>query len=397
MAVLLDRLLFGAGGNGIAALGSGWSAPEAEWTWSDGVEAILTLPIPAGPGDLHVELTAIMYAGGDPAQPQQIELHVGGRCVVRQLALLKTVLAFRLGRTDMADPAELHIRLHLPDAKSPAAMGLGDDRRRLAIGLQDILLLDVPAQMNFTPHVRRSLIDPASGLINDGHITSVTGLPIPTLVGVFESLGTTCEFGLFQRLCHVETLGLLRFAGLALPRLLEGLDDGFSKLDDPAGLTAQIEGSTPEWVVTHEGYGMRYHTFRSPGDISRESLLVQQATILQYRRDKLLEILGTGEKLFVVNRPRYLSAAEALPLLAVLESYGPNALLFVSTDTGQPPGTVEILRSNFYRGALDGIEAVADDAELIGRDTWLSDRAAAAWASICANAYAAWQSVRVAT
>jgi hypothetical protein len=63
-----------------------------------------------------------------------------------------------------------------------------------------------------------------------------------------------------------------------------------------------------------------------------------------------------------------MTKAKALPLLAVLRSYGPNALLFVSQQTGQPAGTVDALCHDLFCGSMDGVVKVADEAELVGRD-----------------------------
>ena len=49
----------------------------------------------------------------------------------------------------------------------------------------------------------------------------------------FESLGDNCEFGLFQRMCNAEPLGLFRFAGGYLPEIIRGLNSGFSGLWGP--------------------------------------------------------------------------------------------------------------------------------------------------------------------
>ena len=52
----------------------------------------------------------------------------------------------------------------------------------------------------------------------------------------FESLGDNCELGLVQRRAGVEPLGLLRFAGAPLRRLITALDARFEGIDDPEAI-----------------------------------------------------------------------------------------------------------------------------------------------------------------
>jgi hypothetical protein len=135
---------------------------------------------------------------------------------------------------------------------------------------------------------------------------------------------------------------------------------------------------------------LRYHTFLSPADVTAK-LLIEQSRVLKFRREKLLEIMATGEKLFAVRDRLDLTVAQVLPLFSALHCHGPGTLLFISTRTGLPAGTVEMLAAGLLRGSMDGVERIADEEERIGRDTWLSDQAMAAWLSICANAYRLWR------
>jgi hypothetical protein len=214
-----------------------------------------------------------------------------------------------------------------------------------------------------------------------------TGLALAEVASAFESLGTNCEFGLFQRRCGCESFGLLRFAGMPYPSLVSGLDLGFPDIGDPVLLRCTVEGATPEWMVEHTSFHMKFHTFASPSETSQDAVIRQQSKVLPYRRDRLLEILKTGEKIFVVLRPEGMTRSQAIPLLAVLRSYGPNSLLYVSDATGEPAGTVQRLDADLYCGSMDGVDRVARGDDLVGRDNWLSDASFAAWAEICTTTY----------
>ena len=41
-----SEVLFGASGNSLAALKSGWSSPEPEFCWAIGLESLVVLPHP---------------------------------------------------------------------------------------------------------------------------------------------------------------------------------------------------------------------------------------------------------------------------------------------------------------------------------------------------------------
>jgi hypothetical protein len=140
-----------------------------------------------------------------------------------------------------------------------------------------------------------------------------------------------------------------------------------------------------------ERFGVEFHTHRPSAEISADLLLAQQSRVLAFRQAKLHDLLRTGEKLFVVFRPQGMSAAHALPLITVLRSFGPNALLFVSEKTGLAAGSVQALAPGLFCGSVDGIPAHRDDHDALPNDTWLGDAAFTAWLSICANAYRLWR------
>jgi len=173
--------------------------------------------------------------------------------------------------------------------------------------------------------------------------------------------------------------------------LVSGLVAGFDGIDDLVNLTCHIEGAIPEWMVRSTKFGIVYHTFSSPNDIDSKDLLHRQRSILSFKRSKFLDILRTGEKLFVVTDPHCLTLAQVLPLIAVLRGYGPNALLFISDRTGQPAGTVTALARDLFCGSVDGVERCAFERLHEGDHNWLSNAGLTAWISICANSYRMWR------
>ncbi len=287
----------------------------------------------------------------------------------------------------------LTIRFIHPHAFSPATITDSKETRCLAFAFWEAVVIRAAPKVGHVP-VTTLGTRPHDSSNLQHHIDkaiSITGCSLDQTASAFESLGTNCEFGLFQRRCGSESLGLLRFAGMPYPSLVSALDLGFPDIGDEASLRCTIEGSTPEWMVEHTAFQMKFHTFASPTDVSREAVIRQQSKVLPYRRDRLLELLSTGEKMFVLTRPEALTTSQVRPLLTVLQSYGPASLLYVTDDTGEPAGTVQHIEADLYCGSMDTVERMAAADELVGRDNWLSDASFVAWTEICANVFKLWK------
>jgi hypothetical protein len=387
----LCHVQFGSGINGRRRLMSGLDSKRH--TWWVGKECSFRLNCAPAKGDLQLELRLMPFVSGPQLRTQRIEISVNGQLVGWERIGAPTWLGFRLPRGEFNRTSVFDIHLHCPDATTLASLGKGTGTRELGFMLSEALLLDIPQQAPFAPRGRGPLPLPIyTGSKHDLEIVrAVTALSPADLALSFEGIGTNCEFGLFQRECGVEPLGLLRFAGMSYPDLVGGLDSGFVGIEDRSTLTCRIEGAIPEWIIRSEPYGLEYHTQRRPSEVSVDAVLYEQCRTLPFRRSKLLDLLSTGEKLFVVMGPEGMTSAQALPLLSVLRSYGPNALLFVSGQTGYPAGTVRALARDLFCGSLDGVVKGAGDQDRPGRKTWLSDAALTAWMSVCAGAYRFWR------
>jgi hypothetical protein len=99
----------------------GWSAPEGELVWSDGVQSVLSLDVPAGAqGPLTIELHAGAYLPPN-ATAQHVIASVDGEVLaewaVRQGVWIayRVVVPVRLVRPGRA----LQLRLDIPGAASP--------------------------------------------------------------------------------------------------------------------------------------------------------------------------------------------------------------------------------------------------------------------------------------
>jgi Glycosyltransferase 61 len=183
---------------------------------------------------------------------------------------------------------------------------------------------------------------------------SVAGKPIEDVLLAFESLGDNCEFGLVQRQARIEPLGLFRFTGMSLPKMVAALG---AKLDG-IGTTETIKvypaGENREYMVHETWLDTRYHTWISEGQIDPEELRKREAKRLSFLRRKMLEDLAVGEKIWVWREGGLTDPAYLQPLLRVLRGFGPNILLWVvPADEDHPAGTVERLDRDFIRGYVE--------------------------------------------
>ena len=271
----------------------------------------------------------------------------------------------------LTDTAPLRFVFDHPDARRPADFGNEEDVRQLAVCFRRLLLSPILG------HLDTTRADPIPGL-TAADIGALTGSPAVQFMQRFESLGDNCEFGLVQRRCGAEPLGLLRFANLELRQLLNGLELRFEGLGERAGLEFWLsDGARREYVVRDRRYALVFHTFLYQGEISEDELLEKQSRRLGFLVRKLLQDLENGEKLFVCKRNIPLTESEILALHAALKRFGSNTLLWVvPADDDHPAGCVDQILPGLLRGYVDRF-APYENAHDLSLEPWLS---------VCVNA-----------
>lgn len=170
------------------------------------------------------------------------------------------------------------------------------------------------------------------------------------LLNSFESLGRDCEFAFVQR-HYRATLpaGLLTWSAISYPALLQGLDNGFSDLEDAAATTL---------LWNRNEYKLRTRTFQTHTGYKRQVDATEEAAIqrnvaarLRLQRRRLLADLGAGKRIFVWKGVE--DEGDPLALHRALRRFGPVPLLWVTkTGAGQAGGTVEPIAQDVYWGRL---------------------------------------------
>ena len=208
------------------------------------------------------------------------------------------------------------------------------------------------------------------------------------MAACFASLGHNCEFGLAQRAMGVEILGLLRFGGLPVRKLIEGLDLGFEGLEAPDNLFTYLSGAAlngdpdlHEFIVRDRRYETDFHTDMTDRDTDAATVLKVFHRHLGFLRRTFLEDLAAGHKIFVFQHPAIRSLAQIRPILNLLRSHGRNTLLFVVDTKDQVAGSVEQVEEDLLQGWTTRL-APGEDALQFDLPSWIS---------ICANAYRFWR------
>jgi hypothetical protein len=191
-------------------------------------------------------------------------------------------------------------------------------------------------------------------------------LPLDHVASQFESLGGGslqangwafgCEFGFFQRHAGIEPMGLLRWASIASEDLIEGLRNRFEGVGDVSLLELRAH-TGQDWGATQT----RYRIYLDHSNIDRKSSSEEEAkrkicTGLAFLRNKLLEDLENGDKIFVYRTYDHVLSNSQLDRLAnAVNSYGPNLLLYVTQCGSEtpPPFTAEMRRPGLLVGYID--------------------------------------------
>ena len=172
------------------------------------------------------------------------------------------------------------------------------------------------------------------------------------LVKTFESLGDNCEFGLVQRYCYAEPLGLFRFAGSSLENLAKAMARRF----EDYGADGDLELFRYEGHTDYDCRSLAYcdfanHTGMHTWQIEPDLLLAREQKKIAYLKKRLISDMETPEKIFV--RKGGTSFERAVALFRVMRTYGPVTLLWVEhADADHPPGTVECVEDGLLKGYM---------------------------------------------
>ncbi len=362
---------FGEGGNDALHLGTGWSGDEPGFRWTIGGRSEVWLNHPGSMLDLILELDVSPFVAAPSLPEQRLRVRLHDTLIADTALTGPCKLGFRVPASALTASAPLRFIFDHPDARRPADFGNEGDLRQLAVCFRRLLLSPILGQTDASS--AQPILD-----LRAADIGALTGSPAVQFMQRFESLGDNCEFGLVQRRCGAEPLGLLRFANLELRQLLHGLDLRFEGLGEHGGLEFWLsDGARREYVIRDRRYSLVFHTFLYQGEVSEDELLEKQSRRLGFLVRKLLQDLESGEKILVCKRNIPLMESEILALHAALNRFGRNTLLWVVlADDDHPAGGVDKILPGLLRGYVDRF-APYENAHDLSLEPWLS---------VCVNA-----------
>jgi hypothetical protein len=388
-------IIFGSEGNSAEHLCGGWSAPEEGITWSVETESHVLLP-PAEPGEYLLEIYAFPFLRAPLLPLQRLAVCANDVQIGISHCARPARVAYRIPREVIRPGEPIRIRFLHPDASRPCDLLNSVDERILAFAFSRLRFLPTP---QFLAYQKKTLPPIALAPMNDlfssprntdakndsvaavGELERLTGLKPQDLMLQFESLGQSCEFGLVQRRCGAEPLGLFRFSSIFLDSLLRGLDSKFEAIENEDAVHVDVVGQADraEFRLTQSQYEMESHTFIQAEQTTAEEVRIQGIRKLKFLKRKLLDDLEVSRKIFVRTMLPDISAQhQANSLLLALNRYAAHTLLcVVPADETHPAGSVERISSGLFMGFIDRF-APANDSHLYSLNVWLS---------ICANAF----------
>lgn len=296
-------IAFQRGGNSDDYVLHGWHAQEPLFRWTSTPETGLAMPMPEAPHGCYIELLVQPLIRSPGPDKQRISLAANGRGIGSATLTRQAILAFYI------PPIQGDLTLTIRNYDAYAALP-GEPAIALCFTRVRLLVLDEP----IPPNYQRVEGPPASHK------------PFNEMGYEFVSLGKNCEFGFAQRRFGCEPLDLLKFAGIPLIPLIQGIDTSFEGLETDDNLRPEAEG---QWgIVRDRKYNMAYHTFAER--MAWEVVLKREKKRLRYLANKLIDDLRLGEKTFIWWQYESAEEAEILPLYLAVRRHGPSRLLWVS-------------------------------------------------------------------
>ncbi len=242
---------FGTTGNSLGFLGGGWARSEPDFTWGVGAESHLVFPR-VGQGDEFILTLDVVPFVHPPELPAQRLIVSVNDAVLGSTELSRpTLLSYRIPASLAKRTDKMLVTLQHPDAARPKDFSDTGDDRYLAFAVSQAKLQKAAVDDRAATRLPSGLmlgVGQDRSLSTRGHVdltewaTKRTGLSIPQIAMQFESVGENCEFGLWQRRCDSEPLGLLRFSSTFMRNLIRGIQTGFEGLGEPEDIEPRLEG-----------------------------------------------------------------------------------------------------------------------------------------------------------
>lgn len=201
------------------------------------------------------------------------------------------------------------------------------------------------------------------------------------LIRNFEGLGDNCEFGVVQRFCNAEPLGLFRFNASRIDSIYAAiatnLEDYFT--EDDLDLFAKTE-IDEYFARSHRYSDFHYHTHLAPSRLDLPAARARELQKIDFLKRKFREDLASDGKIWVRKGDEEFD--RVCELHALLRKAGSSTLLWVVTaDDAHPPGSIVELKPGLIRGHVTKFKDFGYDEPLDFEN----------WMKVCRSA---WQRAR---
>jgi hypothetical protein len=338
------------GGQGHEYLIAGWSFPEIEYAWTLGKRAYVRLPSGGVNCDCALKFRAGPMVHLGMINFQRLLIDVNGTVVARLVGRQPGQFEVLVPAAAVRGRPSVDITFIMPDAVSPLEAGISGDQRELGFWFSSLRLEALQSGPSFAP---------PPPVADD--VAAPEAADVKTVMNDLHSLGINCELGFVQRAHGAEPLGLLRWAQTPLPNLLRALEARFEGLGDPAYTVIKVDGAS-EFQIIDKKFGFRNHSFAFQNQGATEEKVRERELVrMPFLARLLVEELEQAEKLFCFHDAGQSGLDDIERLLAALEAYGPNWLLWVCpAETSAKVGTAEILHDRLIRGYIDRFNPLTD-------------------------------------
>jgi hypothetical protein len=370
------RIDFGAMGNSADYKIAGWQDSEQGFTWTLGKESSLAIPCPELPGRYALELHVSPFVWRDKLAVQRIIVTVNDEEVARFAVENDSVLRCEIPWYVLNRRAACIVEFKFPDSAKPVDITGVPDVRTLAIAFDEVRLVrldEMPKEgaeeKSFPVEAKHNGV----GKLPLGRLPAkpTTESELKALMMRFESLGEDCEFGLVQRRCGAEPLGLLRFSSTPLAKLITALEAKFEGLGRPDMINVEISSNGREYMVLDKRFGLYYHAWVLAGEKSPEEIHARECSRLPFLARKLVEDLQGGDKIFVYRGMTPLAERDVNHLASTMRTFGPTTLLWMEVaDDDNEVGSVEELATGLFRGNIERFAPI-QNAHDFSLDAWI--------------------------
>jgi hypothetical protein len=207
-------------------------------------------------------------------------------------------------------------------------------------------------------------------------------------IGLFQSLGDNCEFGLVQSRLGAEPLGLFRYANTRIDGLIAAFEGRFVAFQSPESIEVkycEFPSGEFEYITSVRQCQYNCHTGYQSDRMSVDEVRIKEMKRLKFLARTLIEDAETGKKIFVYKSNVPVAEQRIEVLHRAIGRYGPTWLLWVTPATvGWPAGRVDEVSERLLRGSIERF-APYENA---------GDYSLQAWQTICSNSYDLWAARR---